>query len=78
MTIVFEGREGVQTYVALTLRQGLMLYSKTGMRPNRAWTPTAMLRKATEITGKKYKRGQYLLAAQDLEAWLVKMTGGKL
>jgi hypothetical protein len=53
-------------YVAISLKHGLKLYAKTGMRPNRSWTPTAMLRKATEITGRKYKRGQHGEAAADV------------
>jgi len=70
MPIVFSGRDEVNTYVAITLKHGLKLYAKTGMKPNRAWTPTRMLAKATELTGKKYKRGAYLEAAADLETLL--------
>lgn len=55
---------------ALTIRKALQLYAKTGMQVNRAYTPTAMLRVAGEITGKKYKRGQYTQAADDIWEWV--------
>jgi hypothetical protein len=70
MTIVFAGRDGVQTYRAIALKHGLRLYAKTGLRPNRMWTPSAMLLAAAEFTGKKYRRGEYERAASDLGAWL--------
>jgi len=57
-------------FQALAIRHGLRLYAKTGMKPNRDWTPTAMLRVASQITGKKYKRGDYLRAADDIKAVL--------
>ena len=41
-----------------------------GPAANKAWTPTARLRTAGNITGKTYKRGQYDLAVKDLEAWI--------
>ena len=70
MTITFSGPAGVATYRAIVLKHGLMLYAKTGMKPNRAYTPTAMLRTAGQITGKAYKRGQYQEAIADLTAWI--------
>ena len=69
MTMVFEGPQQVQVYRAIVLASGLRLYSKTGMKPNRMWTPTNMLRAAQSITGKRYPRGAYLAAAEDLTAW---------
>jgi len=70
MTIMFTGEAGVATYRAIALKHGLKLYANTGMKPNRAWTPTAMLRTAGQITGKTYKRGQYRQAIADLTAWI--------
>lgn len=70
MSITFTGPEGVATYRAITLKHGLKLYADTGMKPNRAYTPTAMLRTAGQITGKTYKRGQYRQAIDDLTAWI--------
>lgn len=66
----FTGRDGVQTFVAITLKHGLILYHRTGMKPNRNWTPTAMLREASRITGKKFKRGEYIRAATCLQTWI--------
>ena len=67
MTAVFSGREDVNMLIMITLKHGLTLYAKTGIKPNRAWTPTRMLAKASEFTGKSYKRGQYLQAAADID-----------
>jgi len=66
----FVGPAAISTFQAITLKSGIKLYAKTGMKPNKAWTPTAMLRTAGNITGKTYKRGQYDLAVKDLEAWI--------
>ena len=67
---IFAGERGVKTFRAISLKAGLRLFSKTGMKPNHAWTPTAMLKAAGTITGKVYKRGQYDLAVTDLDAWI--------
>jgi hypothetical protein len=51
--------------VALALR----LYAKTGMKANRAYTPTAMLRVAMEETGERFTgKDKYLRAADALDA----------
>lgn len=80
MTVVFEGKAGVDTYRAITLKHAIAFYAKTGMKVNRAYTPTNMLRAAGEITGCKYRpsREQYAKAIADLEAWIVAngTTGG--
>ena len=70
MMIAFNGPDGVAIYRATVLASGLRLYAKTGMKPNRAWTPTAMLQAAGSITGTRYKRGQFEQAALDLKAWV--------
>jgi hypothetical protein len=70
MSVTFTGRDGVSTYCAVAIKHGLLMYARHKMKPNRAWTPTAMLKAAGSITGKTYRRGAYLEAAQDLEAWL--------
>lgn len=64
----FSGSD-VGIYRAAVIASALRLYAKTGMQPNRAYTPTAMLAAAREITGKTFKRGQYVAAAEALEAW---------
>jgi hypothetical protein len=70
--VTFAGKEQVNLYVIVTLKHGLKLYAKTGMKPNSAWTPAAMLKRASSFTGKAYKRGQYQAAIDDLEALLPK------
>jgi hypothetical protein len=69
----FVGPDAVACFAAFALASGLSLFAKTGLRPNRQWTPTAMLKRAGEITGKKYKRGQYEQAAADVRAWATEM-----
>ena len=66
----FVGEAGVSTYQAIVLKSALKLYNATGMKPNRMWTPTRMLALAGEITGQKFKRGQYLTAADALQVWI--------
>lgn len=66
---VFVGPDATAFFRAATIASGLRLYAKTGMRPNRLWTPSAMLKAATGITGKPYKRGQYEKAAADVTLW---------
>lgn len=69
----FVGPDAVALFRAATIASGLRLYAKTGMRPNRMWTPTAMLAAATGITGKKYRRGEYAKAAEDVSKWVAEM-----
>jgi hypothetical protein len=66
----FTGAAGVTTYQALVIRKALELYVKTGIRVNRAYTPTAMLNTASKITGKQFKRGEYQKAISELTIWL--------
>ena len=57
--VVFSGPSQVDRFVAVTLRQAIKLYRLHGMKVNRAYTPTAMLARASQLTGKKFKRGQF-------------------
>lgn len=66
----FTGQQGVNTFVAISLRSGIKLYAKTGIKPNRMWTATNMLAKASEITGVKFKRGQFDQAVAELTKWI--------
>ena len=54
------------TYQALVIAKALELYARTGIKANRAYTPTAMMRMATKITGKTFRPRDYLPAAQAL------------
>ena len=69
----FVGPDAVALFRAATIVSALRLYAKTGMKPNRMWTPTAMLKAASAITGKTYKRGQYEQAADDVSTWVQAM-----
>ncbi len=66
---------GVSVFQAAVLASGLRLYAKTGMKPNRMYTPTNMLKTVGAITGKTYKRGQFEQAASDLDAWKQEQLG---
>lgn len=50
--------DATKIFQAKAIRQGLKA-CKIGMRLNRAYTPTALFRTATNLTGKTFKRGQY-------------------
>ena len=64
----FSGSD-VNVFQVTALAMGLRLYAATGMKPNRAYTPTNMLKMATQFTGKTYKRGEFEKAAVDLLAY---------
>lgn len=64
----FIGREAVDVFACAAIASALRLYAKARIRVNRAYTPTAMLAAATRYTGIKFKRGQYLEAAEALSA----------
>lgn len=66
----FVGAGAVEVYRAAVIASGLRLYAKTGIRPSRAYTPTAMMRAAKEITGKTFKARDYMGAADALSAWV--------
>jgi hypothetical protein len=65
----------VGIFQAAVIASALRLYAKTGMRANRAYTPTAMLAAAKRITGQSFKRGQYAEAADALTAYVEKLKG---
>jgi hypothetical protein len=68
--ITFSGPDAVALYRAAAIWSGLRMYARSRMQPNRAYTPTAMLKAAGSITGKTYKRGQYETAAADVKIWM--------
>ena len=57
-------------YQALALKHALRLYDRTGMKPNAAYTPKAMLATAAKITGQSFKARDFKGAIAALEAWL--------
>ena len=44
----FVGCEAVNVFACAVIASGLRLYAKTGMKPNRAYTPSAMMLTALE------------------------------
>lgn len=60
------GRDAVEAYRLATLRSGLKLYANTGMLLTRGMTASRLLALAGEATGKRYKRGQHMVAYTDL------------
>lgn len=69
----FVGADAVEYFAAEVLASALRFYAKTKMQVNRAYTPTTILRAAKRYTGKDYKRGQYLIAAEDVAKWAAEM-----
>ena len=69
----FVGPDATNYVRAELLASSLRLYAKCGMRPTRMVGPTQMLQMATSYTGKKYKRGQYEQAADDVKKWANEM-----
>jgi len=76
MTIIASTPAEVNVYVATVLKSAIKLYAATKMQVNRAYTPTRMLAKASEITGKKFKRGQFEQARVALELWIAEQQQG--
>lgn len=65
----FVGEAATTVFAAITLASALEMYGRSGMKANRAYTPKAMIAKATEYTGKKFKARDYLGAAQAVREW---------
>ena len=56
--VTFEGAAQVGAAQVIILAGALRLYLRTGMKPNRAYTPTNMRAAASRITGVEYPRGR--------------------
>ena len=74
--VAFIGHDAVELFMVVTLMAHIRLYAKTGIIPTRGLTITDMLKKATSITRKPYKRNQggYSAALTDLEIWKCAMS----
>lgn len=68
--MIFDTPQKIKAYRAIVIKNALTFYAKTGMKVNTAYTPANMLKAAEEITGKKFKRGQYTEAAAELEKFV--------
>lgn len=70
--------DAMELYRVLSLRSALSLYLKTGMKVNRAYTPTNMRTAATQYTGATYARSRKgLQAAHDDLAAMIKAHEGQ-
>lgn len=65
---VFDTPELIDCFAITVVASAIKLYRKTGMKANRAYTPTNMLAFASKHTGKKYKRSELETAENDLRA----------
>ena len=64
---VFVGEGAVNVFAMAAIASGLRLYAATGMRPNRMWTPKAMMEAASQhLNGRKFKSRDYEGAAKAL------------
>ena len=67
--IAFVGPDATRLMMAMHLASALKLYDRTKIIPTRGVTITKMMATATTLTGKPYKRGQALKAAEDVKGW---------
>lgn len=70
---LFTGSDAVGLFAAMSLRSAIGLHRKCGMIPTRGLTITKMFARASQITGKSYKRGQHEQAENDLKIWIETM-----
>ena len=61
-------------FQAKAIARGLDFYALTGMKPNTAWSPKAMLATASRITGQEFGPKQYAKASQALHAWVAEQS----
>jgi hypothetical protein len=76
-TSTFTGT-AIDLYQAAVIKSALKLYARTGMKANRAYTPSNMMRMATIITGQKFKARDYHGAVAGLENWIESKRGEEL
>ncbi len=67
--VSFSGPNAVEVFRSLSLASGLKLYASAKILPNRMWTPSAMMKAASQITGKQFKPRDYEGAAKALQKW---------
>lgn len=65
----FVGPDANRYFMAMTLWSALKLYGKHKIRVSRGAGPKWLLSQAKKYTGKDYKRGEYLVAAEDVKQW---------
>lgn len=70
---LYSGPDAVRLQQAITLRSAITLYRACGVIPTRGMGIVNMLKLATSITGKPYKRTQSAQAEADLHIWIETM-----
>jgi hypothetical protein len=68
--VSFVGQDATRLYAVTVLRASIKLHRSTGLIPTRGMTITRLFQRATEITGRPYKRGQHDAAIADLTTWI--------
>ena len=70
--ITFAGPVSADLVAATVLKSAMALYVKTGLKVNRLYTPSNMLKAASRITGKTYPRSKQAMgrALNDLAEWI--------
>lgn len=61
-------------YQVIVIKKALEVYARTGMRVNGSYTPSNMMKTAEKLTGRKFKKGDYVGAAKALGEKLEKRT----
>jgi hypothetical protein len=69
----YSGPDAVRLQQAITLRSAIKLYRACGVIPTRGMGIVNMLKLATTITSKTYKRTQSAQAEADLHIWIETM-----
>jgi len=67
---MFDTPANIEVFRAITVKHALLFYDKTGRKVNTAYSPKSMLLATEQITGKKFKRGQYKEAAAALDEFI--------
>ena len=62
----FVGKKAVNVFACISVASAMRLYARTGIKANRAYTPTNMLAFVEQQTGKRFKRTQMAEAADYL------------
>lgn len=69
----FDTPEGISRYRAVVIKGALKLY-KVGISPGRGWTKRKAMDAASEFTGKKYGRQDFLVALKDMTEYVEKLA----
>lgn len=67
MTVI-DTPSGIDRYTAAVVAQGLEFYAKHGRPLNRAYTPKNLMAMAVRITGRDFKKRDYIGAAHAIRS----------